>query len=626
MKWMHISDLHFNPMQDGTDTNVLREKLKDFLSEKKVRVDKIFLTGDFRDASKQEDSDENAEKVVEYIREISKIVGIEDLQNILCVPGNHDLERNSGDRQKIICNTKRSYRPQDGIYDNMPTLVDAFTFYRRVLNRLYGQKYTDLLFDAYKANPHSIYQYSDCNILMLNTELFAGEMVQAGDGKQQENDAGTLIIGSNYVLSLLMNVKNTGKQTVVLGHRSLELIEAAERRKLLSIFQDNNVCLYLCGHSHELWFEEYGAIPQITVGCIREADGVKAGFTIGEIRPESNTISTTAYSWDNNYWNDYSHFSKKGSTINFDISKLVSITDFPHSIKIIIDGRVRVFNCRVPENGMTFGVEYSPVISVATGDLVCSIMKNQYSAAISFNQRFVLSKDVWKVIGVDNTANGITKLTCKRELKGHDDDFVSGIASKNLISNYEIKLKIPIDSIGLNQQLKFLPDLIRDMRLITDAKLSVIISDDDILTYDGINITGISLGETDVTVYWDDDKDIFGTFRIQVTSEPVTNTFYRVYKRDKITNGKSYYDFTVIIRDDVYFGIEKYVNCELNEVEEAFVFQIVKINDGTIIPTNNEGNCEVKVNTSCMNIGEKYLLKITGESTMLFEFKSRGLF
>ena len=30
MKWLHLSDLHFNPVQDGTDTNYLREKLKDF--------------------------------------------------------------------------------------------------------------------------------------------------------------------------------------------------------------------------------------------------------------------------------------------------------------------------------------------------------------------------------------------------------------------------------------------------------------------------------------------------------------------------------------------------------------------------------------------------------------------
>ena len=82
MKWLHLSDLHFNPLHDGTDTIYLREKLKDFLIQREVRADKLFLTGDFRDASKQDDSEENAEKVARFIFEIAKIVGIRVLLNL----------------------------------------------------------------------------------------------------------------------------------------------------------------------------------------------------------------------------------------------------------------------------------------------------------------------------------------------------------------------------------------------------------------------------------------------------------------------------------------------------------------------------------------------------------------
>ena len=183
MKWLHLSDLHFNPEQDGTDTNFLREKLKDFLIEKEVKADKLFLTGDFRDASRQVDSDENAEKVVQYIHEVAEIVGVSDIQNILCVPGNHDLDRSINNRKELICKIKRSYRPQDGNFNNASYLVEAFTFYKRVLNKLYGTEYTDHLFDAYKVNPQRICHYNDCNIMMLNTELFAGEIVTTGDGE-----------------------------------------------------------------------------------------------------------------------------------------------------------------------------------------------------------------------------------------------------------------------------------------------------------------------------------------------------------------------------------------------------------------------------------------------------------
>ena len=628
MKWLHLSDLHFNPVQDGTDTNYLREKLKDFLIEKGVQVDKLFLTGDFRDASRQDDSDENAGKVVQYIHEIAGIVGIVDLKNILCVPGNHDLDRYINNRQELICKTKRSYRTQDGTFKNPSILVEAFTFYKRVLNQLYGKEYTDRLFDVCKANPQRIYHYNDCNIMMMNTELFAGEIVTAGDGEKHENDAGTIIIGSNYVLSSLFDVKQTGKPTIVLGHRGLELLEATEQRKLLSIFRDNNVCLYLCGHSHDLWGEEYGGIPQITVGCIKEADGIKAGFTIGEFRSESNIIKIAAFSWDNNNWNDYSHFSKDGSTIIIDVSQsgLLLGANFPLTINIVIDGRVRQFNCLVPENGMTFGVEHSPMISVGTGNLVCIIRNNQYSDSITDNHSFILSKAVWKVIGMDNTTPGVTKLTCERKLKGPYDDLESGISGVDQISTFQIELFAPIESIGLDQRMKFTPRLIRDTRQIENAKLCVGIANESVLTYDGTNIIGVSLEETDLNVCWDDDIDICATFHVVVISEPVTNTSYRIYKRDLTFNRKSYYDFSVITRNDVHFGIEKYVNCELADIDEAFDFDIVRVKDEKSIPITFESSCEIKVDTSYMDIGEKYLLTITGINKMQVEFKSVSLF
>jgi len=45
---------------------------------------------------------------------------------------------------------------------------------------------------------------------------------------------------------------------------------------------DKDVCLYLCGHSHDLWCDESYRIPQVIVGCIKQSNGVKVGFSIGE--------------------------------------------------------------------------------------------------------------------------------------------------------------------------------------------------------------------------------------------------------------------------------------------------------------------------------------------------------
>ena len=63
--------------------------------------------------------------------------------------------------------------------------------------------------------------------------------------------------------------------------------------------------MYLCGHSHDLWYEEYGEIRKLLLDVL-EANGVKAGFTIGEFCSGSNIIKVTAFTWDNNNWSDYS--------------------------------------------------------------------------------------------------------------------------------------------------------------------------------------------------------------------------------------------------------------------------------------------------------------------------------
>ena len=92
MRWLHLSDIHFNPIKDEMDTLYLRMKLMEFLKEKNISVDKIFLTGDYRDASCQEGSDEAAKDIADYIFEIAGSVGVNNIEDILLVPGNHDLQ------------------------------------------------------------------------------------------------------------------------------------------------------------------------------------------------------------------------------------------------------------------------------------------------------------------------------------------------------------------------------------------------------------------------------------------------------------------------------------------------------------------------------------------------------
>lgn len=68
MKWLHISDFHFN--FKGYESSTVRNKLISALKEQKISVDFILITGDclYKNGSDGFDG----EKIISYIRGIAK--------------------------------------------------------------------------------------------------------------------------------------------------------------------------------------------------------------------------------------------------------------------------------------------------------------------------------------------------------------------------------------------------------------------------------------------------------------------------------------------------------------------------------------------------------------------------
>ena len=100
MKFLHISDMHFDPVNDGEDTTMLRDKFIDYLKEKNIVVDEIFFTGDFRHALHQieQPDEETAKNSCDFLVNIAQCA-LKSRENIYShlhiVPGNHDLSRGS---------------------------------------------------------------------------------------------------------------------------------------------------------------------------------------------------------------------------------------------------------------------------------------------------------------------------------------------------------------------------------------------------------------------------------------------------------------------------------------------------------------------------------------------------
>lgn len=281
-RWLQFSDIHFRTKDTTFNTTLLREKLPVYLKEhiRGNRIDAIICSGDFRFAP---DKEENPMRAVEYIRNLAKSVGVTNPQKIFTVPGNHDLSRSTA-RKFLAQGVQGDYKPNTGIIDQnvLQELLKSFPFYERLCGELKSAPVWD------STAPHYAIELENCNLLLLNTALTA-----YGD-----EDNGKLILGSTYVNDRVSSI-NTGKPTIAVGHHSLDELNTDERLTLARFFDQNGIRLYLCGHTHNQWFQSFGEKGKtVTVGCVTQDDTtVKAGFCVGELSA-NGTVSITSHRWD----------------------------------------------------------------------------------------------------------------------------------------------------------------------------------------------------------------------------------------------------------------------------------------------------------------------------------------
>lgn len=286
LKWVQISDIHFQPYGEGFNTSRLREKLVEKLKNIK-NVDVLILTGDYRFAPSNEN---NPKPVADFIRDLANSLGLKSsMKNVILVQGNHDLLRD-GVRRAVVLEERNTYSPEQGVFEKtrLKCLQNGFTFYKELAEEL-GCTYNM----GNDGNPHIIVEFEEYKLLLLNTAITASD----------KDDEGNLLLGSKYLNAIFHN--SQPKPTIALGHHGLELLNEKENRTCTKYLEDVGVYIYLCGHSHVLWLSEHGGIKQINVGCLKQEDNsVDAGFSVGELLKDG-TVSTTNYKWSIEFqsWN-----------------------------------------------------------------------------------------------------------------------------------------------------------------------------------------------------------------------------------------------------------------------------------------------------------------------------------
>lgn len=316
MKWLHLSDLHYNPERDGRNTGQLRKELLTFLKDKKFSVDEIFITGDFRHALHQKDELSSlAKDVVSYIMEVAKCVGITSSKKIHILPGNHDLTRSNSAKLKQII---ENYDPMKGIFtnDELDYLSNRFDFFYFVCQELYGN---DLIYNRFRTELHPYFLVGNCVVLCMNTAITCGF----------ENERGNLVIGNDLLYRSFEKIKNEypEKKIIVLAHHAIEYLSKTEREQVEKIFTNNEIDLYLCGDAHEIWIRKINNWLEITTGCLVNEKDVEVVFCMGN----TNKNEIKAYEWNQKFgtWQEYIAFNNYLDTIMKNRPQSANLNNLP---------------------------------------------------------------------------------------------------------------------------------------------------------------------------------------------------------------------------------------------------------------------------------------------------------
>ncbi|MBD5145386.1 MAG: hypothetical protein HDT21_05660 [Ruminococcus sp.] len=279
ISWLHISDIHFNIQ--NYDSEVLREKLIDYIKRNIPRINFIVISGDI-----VYQGGEYTDDVINFINDLITACGLSE-NEIIIVPGNHDLKRNAV-RKSIVKDIQSSSNCQEFEEEHLSALlkgqIDFFDFFKKI-KKITGKT-------EFENDLHFVYSINNIDIVCLNTSISCG----------QDQEEGHLKIDLKRLHKALKKLDKS-KLNIAVGHHALDCFAENDRDKIFHEFEDHNILLYLCGHSHMPAYNVNAdgtkEIETLISGTMLEDNYAKSGFIHGTLDVDSGEGTATFYYWDN---------------------------------------------------------------------------------------------------------------------------------------------------------------------------------------------------------------------------------------------------------------------------------------------------------------------------------------
>lgn len=285
MKWLHISDIHFNLKNYDTDT--LREKLLFFL-EKQNNIDFVLITGDiiFQYGNDVEDED-----VVNFVKKIINACGCESDKVFIC-PGNHDVNRKDEDRNDLISSIRRKKLKITNVDENK--LIKAgHERFKSIYKDIKGKKYSSF----------EVFDESKYRIISLDTCLLS----------KDNKDAGKISLQTSKFLSLKDQITADDKLNIAIMHHGIDFFDQNAAKSFQHWVEDHHVDIVFCGHSHQAGIRTYdetrSEIRQYTCGAALIDNYAIPSFYICNFNNDTWQVEICMYTYskDNSEWEADNH-------------------------------------------------------------------------------------------------------------------------------------------------------------------------------------------------------------------------------------------------------------------------------------------------------------------------------
>ncbi|AET59185.1 Ig domain-containing protein [Paenibacillus terrae HPL-003] len=184
------------------------------------------------------------------------------------------------------------------------------------------------------------------------------------------------------------------------------------------------------------------------------------------------------------------------------------------------NGQVRWFDAVV--EARTFSTETGKVISMPEGNILITVQDNTDTRGITLSQRFYITHQPFKIVGIDRTMNGIIQLSCTLDsINTAYDDVENNIADRwkyEITHTYALQInQRTIAYVPLNETIPLNVTATDNGNEIANPAITYTSSDPSVISVDQQGrVMGIALGQASITAKLTYHLTVQSTIEIRV--------------------------------------------------------------------------------------------------------------